>query len=87
VLEKWLTKDAKICYYADENDLIIITKDQDFKNSYIFQKTPKKLIRVVLGNISNERLIELFEKHLNLIISLKDQNQFFVEIGESFVLY
>lgn len=87
ILEKWTTKDSKIYQYADENNLIVITKDQDFRNSYIFQNTPKKLIRVVLGNISNHKLLDLFERHLNLIVSLKDENQFFVEIGDSFVVY
>jgi predicted nuclease of predicted toxin-antitoxin system len=35
ILDKWITTDSKICFFADENDLIVITKDSDFRNSYI----------------------------------------------------
>ena len=41
ILEKWHTKDKDICAYADENDFIIITKDSDFKNSFLISNTPK----------------------------------------------
>jgi predicted nuclease of predicted toxin-antitoxin system len=53
ILQKWHTTDAEICKYADTRNLVVITKDGDFKNSHFINKTPKKIIRVVLGNISN----------------------------------
>lgn len=32
ILEKWYTSDQDISKYVDANELILITKDQDFKN-------------------------------------------------------
>jgi len=44
VLNRWKTKDDDIAKYVDQNDLILITKDQDFRNSFLLQRKPKKLI-------------------------------------------
>ena len=61
------SKDSEIAHFADENDLILISKDADFKLSYLLKKRPKKLIKVNLGNVSNEELIRIFERNLDLI--------------------
>lgn len=34
ILKKWNTPDEEITKYVDQNDLILITKDQDFRNSF-----------------------------------------------------
>ncbi len=81
VLQKWNTPDDIICKYADENDLIVVTKDADFKNSHFVNKTPKKLIRIVLGNTSNKDLCEVFEKFLPIISLQATKNIFYFEIG------
>lgn len=44
ILDKWITSDSKICNFADQNDLVVITKDSDFRNSFYIKKSPKKLI-------------------------------------------
>lgn len=80
ILQKWNTSDADICNYADKNDFIVITKDYDFKDSHFINKTPKKLIRVALGNISNNDLILVFEKHLHALIKLSSEDDFYLEI-------
>ena len=64
ILQKWHTTDAEICKYADENKLVVVTKDADFKNSHFINKTPKRVIRVILGNCSNDDLKLLFTKYL-----------------------
>ncbi len=87
ILEKWNTTDTDICNYADNNNLIVITKDQDFKNSFILKNTPKKLIRIILGNISNEKLIQLFIQFEKQIRNLQSKDSFMVEIGNYFILY
>lgn len=33
ILNKWNTRDVEITEYVDNNDLILITKDQDFRNT------------------------------------------------------
>lgn len=81
ILQKWHTKDAEICKYADENLLVVITKDQDFKNSHFINKTPQKVIRVALGNTSNGDLIKLFDKYLPFILPLTLKDRMYVEVS------
>ena len=57
ILDKWHTKDKEISLYADQNELILITKDQDFRNGFLLNKTPKKLIKI--------NLYESFTKCIN----------------------
>src|SRR5579875_3604279 len=82
ILQKWHTTDDEICRYADENGLVLITKDSDFKNSYFINKTPKKLLRIALGNISTIELINLFKQYLPIIINLSDKAAFYIEISK-----
>lgn len=86
ILDKWHTKDGDICEYADSRDLILVTKDVDFKNSYLINNTPKKLIKINLGNISNVDLLNKLDQHLSAIQKLNKKEQFLIEIDskESF---
>jgi predicted nuclease of predicted toxin-antitoxin system len=83
ILQRWHTSDADICKYADENNLVVITKDSDFKNSHFINKTPKKVLRITLGNISNNDLIILFKKYLTSIMSLSNKAEFYVELDNN----
>ncbi len=60
ILDKWHTKDQDIARYVDKHGFILITKDQDFRNSYLLNHTPKKLIKINLGNISNKELLQIY---------------------------
>ena len=80
ILQKWFTTDTEICRYADENNRVVVTKDEDFKNSHFISKTPDKVIRVTLGNISNADLIFLFTKYLPFILPLSVKDKFYIEI-------
>lgn len=80
ILNKSKTKDSEICRYADRYDYIVLTKDIDFKNNFLINKTPKKLIKINLVNISNQKLVKILEEHLNLIIKLNNQSSFLLEI-------
>jgi predicted nuclease of predicted toxin-antitoxin system len=35
ILNKWFTEDSAICEYADQNDYIVITKDEDFRATFL----------------------------------------------------
>lgn len=87
VLDKWDTTDNKICDFADQNDFIVITKDSDFKNSFYIKKTPKKLIKINLGNISNTELIQIISENLNRFETLNNHPLFIVEIDKSLTIY
>jgi predicted nuclease of predicted toxin-antitoxin system len=54
----YYSKDAEITEFADRHGMILISKDADFKNSFLLNRTPKKLIKINLGNITNDNLIK-----------------------------
>jgi predicted nuclease of predicted toxin-antitoxin system len=62
------TTDKEILRISKEEGRIVITKDIDFLNSFLIQSAPEKLILVTAGNISNKKLLELF--NLNLVFIL-----------------
>lgn len=91
ILDKWHTKDADIAKFANENDYIIITKDSDFRDSFFINQSPKKLIKVNLGNISNIELINIIsknilkfeqvsQKHSNFIIEVDIENSNYITL-------
>ena len=87
ILNKSETKDSDICKYADKNDYVVITKDYDFEDSYRVKNTPKKLLKISLGNISNNSLIKMFEENLEVLNKLVSVKSFFIEFDESGITY
>ena len=85
--DKWFTKDREISAYTDINDLILITKDSDFKNSFAINHTPRKLIKINLGNISNQELIKILSDNLEFILKLNVAKSFLVEISPQYVVF
>ena len=87
VLEGSKTKDIVIAQFADTNDQIVVTKDEDFENLHFATNSPKKLIRILLGNINTSALIQVFEKHIPEIEKLKQFDRFYIEIGVNQFIY
>ena len=75
ILNRWNSTDEEISRFADLNKLTLITKDQDFRNSFLLKRKPKRLIKVSLGNISNKELLELFEDHIHDLQKIHDENE------------
>jgi len=88
ILDSWNTKDRDISTYVDANDMILITKDQDFRNSFLLRRTPRKLVRVCLGNLSNDTLVAVFDQHMGQLKELHEQHDtFMVEMsGEDLLM-
>ncbi|TAE82614.1 MAG: hypothetical protein EAY81_09050 [Bacteroidetes bacterium] len=82
---KWNISDTDICNYTDANDFIVTTKDQDFKNTHFILGTPKKLIRITLGNISTTELIAIFQRHLPQFFIHSNGAKCYIEIGKEFI--
>ncbi len=87
LLNKWYTKDNEISAYADLHDLILITKDYDFKNSFFVKQTPRKLIKISLGNISNQNLIKIISDNLEAIQKLNSGKRFLIDIDHDFIVF
>ena len=76
-----LTTDKEICQIADNESMIVITKDSDFIQSHILSGTPKKLLIVYTGNIKNSELLGIFKTALGKIVAAF-QNNYFIELHE-----
>ena len=83
ILEKWHTKDTDICKHADSNELIGITKDYDFRDSFFLRQTPRKLIKINLENISTNELITSLSEIMDALERINENSCFMIEIGKN----
>jgi predicted nuclease of predicted toxin-antitoxin system len=81
ILDSWFTKDKDICIHADNHNFIVFTKDSDFRNSHFLSQTPRKLIKLSLGNISTNQLIEILMENLENIRKICVNDTFIIEIN------
>lgn len=77
-----LTPDDEIINLAEREDRIVITKDDDFVQSFLICRRPPKLLLVSTGNISNTELENLIRSNLGMIAIVFETSSF-VEIGRS----
>ena len=79
--DRWHTPDQAIAAYANQHDLILLTKDKDFRNSFLLNRRPKKLIKINLGNVANQRLSALIVGNLPQLDTLSaEASSFMVEV-------
>ncbi|AGX88589.1 DUF5615 family PIN-like protein [Candidatus Symbiobacter mobilis] len=74
------TTDAEIIEFADGQDRIVVTKDDDFVQSHLVHGQPRRLLLVATGNISNRELEILMNKNLLNITTALDTSHY-VEVG------
>jgi len=60
-----------------------LAKDIDFRNNYFLNKTPKKLIKINLGNVANQELIDIFDNYLDLLIEQFEANRCYIEVNKN----
>lgn len=75
------TPDNDILDLAENESRIVITKDDDFVQSYLVTGRPSKLLFVATGNISNDKLEKLIQANLEKIEEAFKEYHF-VEIGQ-----
>ncbi len=74
------TPDRRIAELADGQSRVVVTKDRDFRDSHLLMNSPRRLLVVRTGNITNDALLKLFEDHLDAIVNaLGDAD--FAELG------
>ena len=83
VLQGDKTKDNDIAVYCSSHNLILVTKDEDFVNSYLLKKLPPKLVKISLGNISTPLLLEILLKALPVLEKLYTRSFFLFEINKN----
>ncbi|GDY11614.1 hypothetical protein LBMAG53_04920 [Planctomycetota bacterium] len=74
------TPDSDIVRLAALDGSIVVTKDDDFADSFFLRGQPPKLLLVTTGNISNPDLERIFTVNLDRL-SLVFEQHYFVEIG------
>lgn len=74
------TTDPEIARIADAEDRVVVTKDRDFRDSHLLTSLPRRLLIVATGNISNDKLLQLFDQHHDAIVAALEEVRF-VELG------
>ena len=86
ILDGTRTKDKEICKFADAYDYIVITKDSDFRNSFFVLNSPLKLIKINLGNISNNELIDIINANLDKFKIYFTEKSKIIEINKNSIV-
>ncbi len=76
------TSDEALCQLALSEDRGLVTKDNDFVDSFLLRRLPSKLLLVTTGNIPNKELLALFQAHLSAITDAISTHAF-VEIDRT----
>lgn len=63
------TADREIARIADEQERVVVSKDRDFRDAHLLRRTPRRLLVVSTGNISNDDLLALVDEHLAAIVA------------------
>ncbi len=78
------TTDDKVIAFAEQQERIVVTKDDDFVQSYLVNGRPSRLLLVSTGNISNDDLERIFQAHLDSLLNAFMTGRF-VELGKDFL--
>lgn len=80
------TPDSMLEEISISEERILITKDEDFVNSFTIHKRPYKLLLLSTGNITNADLEQLLLQNLNAIVQAFRQFSF-IEIDRDNITY
>ncbi|MCW5923705.1 MAG: DUF5615 family PIN-like protein [Saprospiraceae bacterium] len=85
ILQNWHTPDKDVCSYADQHDFVVVTKNADFQASLFLKKTPRKLLKIALGNLSTHQTIAILSAHLAFLQTSFSKKICFIEVGHNFI--
>jgi predicted nuclease of predicted toxin-antitoxin system len=51
--------DTGIAQFADSDGRVVVTKDRDFRDGHLLARSPRRLLVVATGNITNAALLVL----------------------------
>lgn len=69
-----LLKDAEIRVIALKEERVIITKDNDFFDSFLAKGAPPQVLLFQFGNIKNKELLDHLDRELANILALLEAN-------------
>lgn len=68
--------DWRLAEIADDEERVVVTKDRDFRDGHLLVASPRRLLIIATGNISNDALLALFGAHLVVIVDTFDDADF-----------
>lgn len=74
------TTDQEILAVAEREGRVVVTKDDDFVQSFLVSGRPDKLLLISTGNVGNQDLEALIRSSLSHIVDALEDNRF-LEIG------
>ncbi len=78
------TTDNDIVDIAVREDRIVVTKDDDFVQSFLVNARPPRLLLVATGNTSNPELEKLMHSNLGAIVNAFESHRF-IELGKDLI--
>jgi len=76
------TPDADIIHIADQDGRIVVTKDDDFVQSFLLRNTPHRLLLISSGNVGNAELERLLAVALPAIVDAFERARY-VELSKN----
>ncbi len=80
------TPDSVLEEISTSEQRVLITKDEDFVNSFTVYGRPYKLLLVSTGNITNTELEKLFLENIDILVQAFNQYDF-IEIDREHITY
>ena len=74
------TPDAEIMGIADRHGRIVVTKEDDFVQSFLLRNTLRRLLLIAVGNVSNAELGRLISAALPAVLRAFEHARY-VELG------
>jgi predicted nuclease of predicted toxin-antitoxin system len=65
----------------------VVTKDRDFRDSHLLTRSPRRLLVVATGNITNDALLALFAKYLDAIVAALGEGDFIEFAPDALVVH
>lgn len=81
------TTDAEIVAHAVAENRAVITKDDDFVQSFLLTGAPSKLLLISTGNIGNAVLEAIFQKNLTAMVAAFDSAAFVELSRENLIIH
>ncbi len=83
--DKNSTSDKQIIEISRQENRVVVTKDNDFLESYLIKHQPEKLIVVRTGNIKNNELLTIFANNIGYLVEALGKNSL-IEIHKTKII-
>jgi len=81
------TSDTDVARIADAEGRVVVSKDRDFRDAHLLRGTPRRLLVVATGNISNDGLSALLEEYLPMIVAAFERVSMVELRGDALVVH